>query len=102
MIVELLKDKGLLPDLPGGVDVIVVALDESARPAALRVAASLREEAVAVDVVLETKKLKWVFKQAERRGAVRIAIVGPDDVAAGEYAIKDLTTGAQTRLPLPA
>ncbi len=102
VVVELLKDKGLLPDLPGGVDVVVFPMGASARPAAMAVARELREAGSAVDLVLEKKKMKWVFKHAERRGAAELVVVGPDDVAAGEYAVKNLGTGEQTRRPLPA
>jgi histidyl-tRNA synthetase len=101
VIVELLKDKGLLPELPVGVDVVVFPMDESARPAALAVAMELRSGGAAVDVILEKKKLKWAFKHAGRRGAKDLVIIGPDDVAAGEYVVKDLSTGEQTRRPLP-
>jgi len=101
VVVELLKDKGLLPEPAGGVDVVVFPMDAAARPAAMAVAADLRAGGSAVDLVLQKKKMKWVFKHAERRGATELVVVGPDDVAAGEYAVKNLGTGEQTRRPLP-
>jgi len=102
VVVELLKDKDLLPELTGGVDVVVFPMHPDAREAAMRVAAELRGDGDTVDLILEKKKMKWAFKHARRCGARRLVIVGPDDVEAGEYAVKDLVTGEQTRLPLPS
>jgi histidyl-tRNA synthetase len=67
----------------------------------LAVAADLRAAGSSVDVVLEKKKMKWAFKHAGRRGAKQLVVVGPDDVATGEYVLKDLVTGEQTRHPFP-
>ena len=56
---QLLKEKGLLPNLPPQVDDLVVALDDDLRPAAVQLATKLRGSGRSVDVVLESKRLKW-------------------------------------------
>lgn len=43
-------------------DDVVVVLDESLRATACSVATSLRAQGRSVDLVIEAKKMKWVFK----------------------------------------
>ena len=69
VIMEVLKEKGLVPELISGVDDIVIPLSPDLRDIAVRVAASLRLSDRTVDLVLEDKKIKWAFKQAESTGA---------------------------------
>lgn len=99
VIVELLKDKGLLPELTPGVDDVVFAFDESLRPAAMGIAARLRASGRSVDLVLEKKKVKWAFKHADRSGASRMILVAPSEWERGVVKVKDLATGEQTEVP---
>ncbi|XP_021911254.1 histidine--tRNA ligase, chloroplastic/mitochondrial-like, partial [Carica papaya] len=59
VIVELLKEKGLLPELRLQVDNIVCALDHDLQGPAATVATILRQKGQSVDLVLENKPLKW-------------------------------------------
>jgi hypothetical protein len=70
VIVELLQDKGLLPDLATQKTgaVLVACQDEALRKEAMGAAAAMREANVPVDLVLEPKKPKWVFKHAGKQG----------------------------------
>ena len=70
VIVELLKMKGLLPDVAqGSVQVVVFPMEESLRGQAVAAATALRSAGISVDVVLENKKPKWVFQRADKIGA---------------------------------
>ena len=90
VIGELLADRGLLPALAPAVDDLVVPLDASLRPAATALAARLRGAGRAVDLALEDgRKLKWVFKHAERAGAARVILVGPAEWEKGCVRVKD-------------
>lgn len=100
VIVELLKDKGLLPTLEPKVDAVVFPLRDDVRLYATQVATTLRGQGRSVDLVLETKKFKWAFKHAARCGAKQLVIVGPDDVAQGTARVKDLETGEQRDVPV--
>jgi len=95
VIVELLKDKGLLPELRRAVDDVVFSFSESLRPDAVRIAAMLRKSGRSVDLVLESKKAKWAFKHADRAGAGRMILVAPEEWARGVVKVKDLATGEQ-------
>ncbi len=96
VIMELLNEKGLVPDLPSGNEDIVIAIDESLRGAAMSVASKLRANGRAVDLVLEDKRMKWAFRHAERTGAQRLVMVMPEEWAAGNVRIKELESGEES------
>jgi histidyl-tRNA synthetase len=91
VIIELLKAKGLLPDLPPQVDVMVVPFDENLRPAACQVAAKLRALGKRVEIqLIPKKKIGWCYELADRIGANQLCFVAPDEWAAGKVRIKNL------------
>lgn len=103
VIVELLKDKKLLPDLCHKVDDLVLAMDESLMPAACAAAAKLRAAGRSVDVVLEAgKKMKWAFKAAERCNADRLVLLAPDEWEKGMVRVKDLASREEVDLEFDA
>lgn len=95
VIMELLSEKGLLPDISSRVSDVVFSMDESLRGAAMEVSSKLRGAGRRVDLVLESKKMKWVFKHAERTGAERLVMVMPAEWDSGKVRIKDLQTGEE-------
>ena len=100
VVMELLADKGLLPELSNGVGDVVFGMGTELRGAAMQVAAKLRSAGRTVDLVLEDKKMKWVFKHAERCGATRLVMVMPDEWAEGKVRIKDLDTGEESTVAM--
>jgi len=100
VIMELLSDKGLIPELISGVDDIVLPLNQDLRDIAVRVAASLRLANRTVDLVLEEKKIKWAFKHAERIGARRLVLLAPEEWARKMIKVKDLETGEEKEVSL--
>ncbi|KAH7669643.1 Histidine-tRNA ligase/ATP phosphoribosyltransferase regulatory subunit protein [Dioscorea alata] len=91
VIVELLKEKGLVPDLIRQVDDIVFPLDVELEGPASKIVASLRQKGRSVDLV-EDKRLKWVFKHAERVNAGRLILVGNSEWQRGMVRVKILST----------
>ena len=100
VIMELLADKGLVPELSNGVGDVVFGMGAELRGVAMQVAAKLRSAGRTVDLVLENKKMKWVFKHAERSGATRLVMVMPDEWAEGKVRIKDLDTGEESTVAM--
>ena len=100
VVMELLADKGLLPELSTGVSDVVFGMGTELRGAAMQVAAKLRSAGRSVDLVLEDKKMKWVFKHAERCGATRLVMVMPDEWAEDKVRIKDLDTGEESTVAM--
>ena len=100
VIMELLAEKGLIPELISGVDDIVIPINQNLRDIAVRVAASLRLSDRTVDLVLEDKKIKWAFKHAERVGAKRLVLLAPDEWSRNMIKVKDLETGEEKEVSL--
>ena len=96
VIMELLAEKNLIPELISGIEDIVIPLNPELRSASAMVAAALRDTGRTVDLVLEDKKLKWAFKHAERIGADRLVMVMPEEWKSGKVRIKDLESGEET------
>ncbi|KAK4362007.1 hypothetical protein RND71_017248 [Anisodus tanguticus] len=100
VIVELLKERGLLPELGLQVENIVCSLDQELQGAASAVATILREKGQSVDLVLENKPLKWVFKRAARINTRRLILVGKAEWQKGMVNVKTLSTGEQLEIKL--
>ena len=100
VIVELLKERKLMPELGRSVDAVVFAMGSELRPQAAKAAAALRAAGVAVDLVLEDKKTKWVFKHADRLQAGHVFLLAPDEMARGTVKVKELATGEQEEVAL--
>jgi len=98
VIMELLAEKGLVPELISGIDDVVISLSPELRNAAMSVASSLRGNGRSVDLVLEDKRLKWAFKHAERSGAQRLVMVMPEEWKDGKVKIKDLESGEEVEV----
>jgi histidyl-tRNA synthetase len=95
VIGELLEDKKLWPELPRPLDDIVFALGEEQRAAAVAVAGRLRAQERRVELVLGSPKLKRAMADADRAGAARIWLIGPDEVERGVARVKDLASGEE-------
>jgi histidyl-tRNA synthetase len=100
VIGELLADKDLWPELPRPLDDMVFALSEGQRPAAIAVASRLRRENRRVELVLGQPKLKRAMADADRAGATRIWLLGPDEVERGMARVRDLASGEEHEEPL--
>ena len=90
VIMELLSDKGLLPEAASTADDVIAVMDAELRPQALGVAARLRAKGRRVDVVLDKRKFKWIIRQAERVGAQRLLLVGQTEWDEGKVRVKNL------------
>ncbi len=85
-----------LPELrPSPSQVLVATFDAATRSEAMRLAADLRAAEINAEWYPEADKLQRQYKYADRRRIRFVALVGPDEVAAGTVSIKDLTRGTQ-------
>jgi histidyl-tRNA synthetase len=101
VIAELLADKGKLPDCARELDAVVFPFGDAERSAAVRVASALRERNASVELVLGRPKLKRVLADADKAGARRVYLVGPEELSRGEVLVRDLASGEQTTEPIP-
>lgn len=100
VIQELLSDRGLLPDIPRALDDVVYPFGPAERPAAIRLASRLRAEGRAVELVLGEIRPRRALADADRSGARRILLVGPDELSRGVARVRDLESGAEHDEPL--
>ena len=102
VIAELLSDRGLLPDCARTLDAVVFGFSDAERPAAVRVATALRSQGRSVELAIGDAKLKRALADADRAGASRFYLIGPDELARGVAVVRDLSSGEQSEEPLPA
>lgn len=101
VIVELLKERDILPSFEkSDVDTVVFAMAPDLYPMAVQVATQLRGSGQKVDVVLDQKKTRWVFKHADRIGATHCIIIGADEFEKQAVSIKNLQLGEQATVPV--
>lgn len=75
--------------------VLVATFDPATRLEAMRLAADLRAAEVNAEWYPEAEKLQRQYKYADRMKIRFVALVGPDELAAGTVSIKDLSSGVQ-------
>jgi histidyl-tRNA synthetase len=100
-IIVVMTERQMFPPAVAGsaVDIMVTLWNENARGDAVRLAADLRRGGLRVDVYPEADKLGKQFKYAGSRSVPFVAIVGDDERARGEVAVKDMRSGGQTAVP---
>ena len=76
-------------------DVMVSVWDETSRADSIALAQELRRAGLRVDVYPEADKLGKQFKFASGRGIPFVAVLGADEAARGEVALKNLRSGEQ-------
>lgn len=101
-ILAIMEDRGLFADLAPEVQVFVAVFAPELMEASLRVGAALRAASIPTEVYLGDRKFKAQLKEADARGARWLAIVGPDEAAAGILTLKDLKTGVQAAVSIDA
>jgi len=69
-------------------------------PGVASVASTLRSVGSSVDVVLEDRKMKWVFKHADRIGAKKVVVVGGEEEERGCVSVKDMDSGEQREIKI--
>jgi len=79
-------------------DVMVTIWNADRTADAIRLAGELRAGGVRVDVYPEADKIGKQFKYASSRNVRYVAIVGDEEAARGEVALKNLATGDQVSL----
>jgi histidyl-tRNA synthetase len=85
-----LREANLVDAAASSVDVLVSQMDEARLPLYLEIASQLRAAGINTEVQLETKKLARQFQYADRAGIRFVVVVGDEEAAKDEVAVKDL------------
>jgi len=83
----------------GSLDVFVAWMGEKSYAPAVHLTRKLREAGLAVELPPEELKFKKSLGLADKLGARYALIIGENEVASGEYALKLLADGSQTKYP---
>jgi histidyl-tRNA synthetase len=100
VVMELLAEKGLLPELGSEIEDVVFGMGTELRGAAMQVAGALRTSGRSVDLVLEDKKIKWAIKHADKIGAERLVLLAPEEWSRKKIKIRDLKTGEESEISI--
>ena len=82
----------------GGIRVYVAVTGADLHDRAWQMAQAWRQAAVACDLDYEGRSLKAQMKEANKLGAQYVAILGPDEVAAGKVTLRNLATKEEAQL----
>jgi histidyl-tRNA synthetase len=99
---ELLKERGLVPQAEGSIDVFIAAIQNDDVPHALKLAHQLRDAGYRVEYTLSGQAVGKQLKLADTRHARIAIVIGPDDRARGEVMLKDLKLKKQEGVDLEA
>ncbi len=94
-ILVLMEERGMFDDADSGVDALVTVFNEATASNAINLTHELRAAGLNVDVYTTPGKYKRQFKYADERNIPFVCLLGPDEVANGTVAIKNMKTGDQ-------
>ena len=95
-----LEKQELLPEEPEAVDVFVVALGEAAQIPAFKLLYELRAAKLSAAMDFAGRSMKAQMKQANKKNARFVAILGEDEVKEASAILKDMKTSEQKKLAL--
>jgi len=96
-IIVVMSERKMFPTalVSSPAEVMVTIWSEDSVDDAIALATELRSTGLCVDLYPEADKLAKQFKYASSRGIPYVTVVGDDERARGEVAIKDMQTGEQ-------
>ena len=75
--------------------IYIAGMDGETREKAFSLAAELRSKGIIAEIDHMSRSLKAQFKYADKLGAKFVAVIGSDELAAGEVNIKNMSDGSQ-------
>ena len=96
-IIVVMSEREMFPKelLSSPADLMVTVWNEDSIGESIALASELRSASLRVDLYPEADKMGKQFKYASSRGIPFVAIIGDDERARGEVAIKDMRSGEQ-------
>ncbi len=81
-------------------DFYIAVLDDNALETALMLAQALREAGKKGEISFAAKSMKAQMRQASRKNARKVLIIGGDELAANTVVVKDMAAGEQVTVPM--
>jgi histidyl-tRNA synthetase len=88
-------------DVPKGRDVYIAWMGATAQATAIRIAKVLRENGFRVELPPVEQKFGKTLGQADKLGSRYALILGEDEIASGQWTLKTLADGSQTKFTEP-
>lgn len=102
-IYDVLDELNLFPEASHvSAQVLFVNFDRALEAQVLPLLSQLRRAGIAAEMYPEPVKMKKQFAYADKKGIPYAVVVGTDELAKGEYGLKNLRTGEQEALSLAA
>ncbi len=95
-----MTELGLVKTAKSPTRVLVARMGEEVLPQALAATSQLRAAGLQTELYLEEAKLKKQLKYANQRNIEAVVILGPDEIATGQAAVKLMQEGEQFQVPL--
>ena len=97
-----LQAAGVQVPAPPRAEIYVARVDDTVAEDVFALAQVLRDAGIAAELDHQGRSLKAQMKQADRLGARLVAFVGPDELAAGEFTLRDMASKEESRVALDA
>jgi histidyl-tRNA synthetase len=97
---ELIRDRGLEPDISPEVDYYIVIIGEEHRELALQIAHANRDRGRRVLYGLREQSVRKQFTAAGNAGARDVIVLGPEEVARGHAVVRNMASGEEREVPL--
>lgn len=88
------EEEGLLPEEPSPTVFVAYMSDETGREAK-KLVGELRNQGISALIDIDGKSLKSQLRQADKSGAKQVIVVGEDELASGQVALRNLATSEQ-------
>lgn len=100
-LIDVMEILDLYPPELGGtvVQVLVSVFDADLRGESTQLAAELRAHGVRTELYMQDKGIGKQFGHADKKGIPVVALLGPDEVAAGNVKLKRLADGEEVTVP---
>jgi len=94
-VLLVMTEREMFPDLGIGPQLLLCRMGEVSAAQAIAVASELRKNGLRVEVYADAAQMKKQLSYANAIGVSHVAILGPQEVADGTVALKDLDSGDQ-------
>lgn len=100
-IYDVMEELHLFPEEQlNGTQVLIINFDETSMQHALGLVKKLRNAGIKAEIYPDSVKLKKQFSYADKNNIPNVLIAGPEEIAAGNYTLKNMKTGEQHTLTI--
>jgi histidyl-tRNA synthetase len=97
---DLLRARGLIPEVAAQTDFWIAGDDESLLPSVMQIAAKIRRRDRSAEYALKPQQLSRQLKAASSAGARNAVIIKRDEYEKGDVTVKDLEAGTERTVSL--